>query len=228
MIERGRDESPEKGKVDDDFYGNAHFSLWLLDPHQPPLMLLLHSPKPTYPLKLSQSLLLCKPCELESHNFQLKSYLCYLLILTMSFLRVPVYYNLFVAVVQLLSHGWLFETPWMQHARLPCPSPPPGVCSNPCPLNQWCHPIILSSVIPFSSPSIFLSIRVISNESALCIQWPKYWSFSFSISPSSEYSGLISLRTEWLDLLAVQGTLKNLLQHHSPKASILWCAAFCM
>ena len=81
-----------------------------------------------------------------------------------------------------------------------------------------CHPLLL--------PSIFLNIRVFSNKSALRIRWPKYWSFSFSISSSNEYSGLISLRMVWLDLLAVQGTLKSLLQHHSSKASILWCPAF--
>ena len=75
-------------------------------------------------------------------------------------------------------------------------------------------------------PSIFPSIRVFSNESALRIRWPKYWSFSFNISPSNEYPGLISFRMDWLDLLAVQGTLKSLLQHHSSKASILWCSAF--
>ena len=75
-------------------------------------------------------------------------------------------------------------------------------------------------------PSIFPSIRVFSSESVLCIRWPEYWSFSFSISPSSDYSGLISFRTDWLDLLAVQGTLKSLLQHHSSKASILWCSTF--
>ena len=75
-------------------------------------------------------------------------------------------------------------------------------------------------------PSIIPSIRVFSNESVLCIRWPKYWSFSFSISPSNEYSGLISFKMDWLDLLAVQGTLTSLLQHHSSKASILWCSAF--
>ena len=75
-------------------------------------------------------------------------------------------------------------------------------------------------------PSVFPSIRVFSKESVLCITWPKYWSFSFSISPSNEYSGLISFRMDWLDLLAVQGTLKSLLQHHSSKAAILWCSAF--
>ena len=82
-----------------------------------------------------------------------------------------------------------------------------------------CHPLFLP-------PSIFPSIKVFSNESALCIRWPKYWNFSFSISPSNEYSGLISFRMDWLDLLAVQGTLKSLLQHHSSKASILWHSAF--
>ena len=79
---------------------------------------------------------------------------------------------------------------------------------------------------PFFLPSIFPSIRVFSNESVLCIRWSKYWNFSFSISPSSEYSGLMSFRMDWLDLLAVQGTLKSLLQHHSSKASILWHSAF--
>ena len=77
-------------------------------------------------------------------------------------------------------------------------------------------------------PSIFPSIRVFSNESALQIRWPKYWSFSFNISPSNEHPGLISFRMDWLDLLAIQGTLKSLLQHHSSKASILWCSAFFM
>ena len=84
-----------------------------------------------------------------------------------------------------------------------------------------CHPLLLL-------PSTFPSIRVFPNESALPIRWPKYWSFSFSIRPSNEYSGLIYFRTDWLDLLVVQGTLKSLLQHHSSKASILWCSAFFM
>ena len=82
-----------------------------------------------------------------------------------------------------------------------------------------CRPLILL-------PSVFPSIRAFSNKSVLHIRWPKYWSFSFSISPSNEYSGLISFRMDWLDLLAVQGTLKGLLQHHRSKASILWCSAF--
>ena len=82
-----------------------------------------------------------------------------------------------------------------------------------------CHPLLLL-------PSIFPSIGVFSNESVLCIRWPKYWSFSFSISPTNECSGLISFRIDWFDLLAVQGTLKSLLQHHSSKASVLWRSAF--
>ena len=104
----------------------------------------------------------------------------------------------------------------LQRARPPCPSTTLRVYSNSCPLSQWCHPTISSSVIPFLlPPSIFPSIRVFSNESVLRVRWPKYWSFSFSISPSNEYSGLIPFRMDWLDLLAFQGTLKSLLQHHS-------------
>ena len=115
----------------------------------------------------------------------------------------------------------------LQHARPPCPSPTSGAFSNSCPI-EW--------VIPFNHlilcrhlllpPLIFPSIRIFSNESVLCIRWLKYWSFSFNISPSNEYSGLISIRMDWLDLLAVQGTLKNLLQHHISKTSILWHSAF--
>ena len=84
-----------------------------------------------------------------------------------------------------------------------------------------CHPLLFP-------PSIFPSIRIFSSESVLCIRWWKFWSFSFNISPSNEHSGLISFRMDWFDLLAVQGTLKSLLQHHSSKASILWCPAFFM
>ena len=98
----------------------------------------------------------------------------------------------------------------MQHTRLFCSSLSPRACSNSCPLSQWCH------------PTTSFSIRVFSNEWALRIRWPKYWSFSFSISPSNEYSGLISFRINWFDLL----TLKSLLQHHSSKTSILQHSAF--
>ena len=115
----------------------------------------------------------------------------------------------------------------LQHARPPCPSPTPGAYSNSCPSSRWCHPTISILCCPLLLlPSIFPRIRVFFNESVLCIRWPKYWSFSFSISPSNEYSGLISFRIDWLDLLAVQGTSQSLLQHHGSKASILWHSAF--
>ena len=112
----------------------------------------------------------------------------------------------------------------LQHTRSSCPSPTPGVYSNSCPLSWWCHPTISFSVVPFSS--LLPSIRIFSNKSVFHIRWPKYWSFNFSISPSNKCSGLISFRMDWLDLLAVQGTLKSLLQHHSSKASILHHSAF--
>ena len=98
----------------------------------------------------------------------------------------------------------------LQHPRLPCPPPSPGICSNSCSLSQWWHPTILRHPL-LLLPSVFPSISVFSNKSALCIRWPKYWSFSFSISPSNEFSRLISFRIDWLDLLAVQGTLKSFL-----------------
>ena len=129
--------------------------------------------------------------------------------------------------VQSISHVQLFETSWTaaHQASLSI-------------TNSWSllKPVSIELVMPSNylilcrplllPPSIFPSIRVFSNDSNLCIRWPKYWSFSFSISPSNEYSGLISFRMDWLDLLAVQGTLKSLLQHHSAKASILWHSAF--
>ena len=116
----------------------------------------------------------------------------------------------------------------LQHTRPPCPSPTPRACSNQSvstesvmPLSHLilCHPLLLL-------PSIFPSIKVFSNELVLFIRWPKYWSFSFSISPSNEYSGLFSFRIDWFDLLAVPATLKSLLQHHSSKATILRPSAF--
>ena len=133
-----------------------------------------------------------------------------------------------VVVVQSLSRVSL-RPHGLQHASLPCTSPSPGIGSNSCPSSQWCHPAISSSVVPFSS--CLQSIP--ASES---FQWvnsshevAKYWSFSFSISPSKEDPGLISFRMDWVDLLAVQGTLKSLLQHHSSKASqyrIWYC--FCL
>ena len=132
-----------------------------------------------------------------------------------------------VSSVQSLSHVTLFVTPWTAACQA-------SLSITNCqglfklisnvsvmPLNHLilCHPLLLL-------PSVFPSMRVFSNESVLCIRWPKYWSFSFSISPSNEYSGLISFRMYWLDLLTVQGILKSPLQHHSTKSSILWCSAF--
>ena len=129
--------------------------------------------------------------------------------------------------VQLLSRVRLFATPWTaacqaslsitnSQSLLKLMSIESVIPSNHLIL---CHPLLLL-------PSIFPSIRVFSNESALCMSWPNYWSFSFNISPSNEHSGPISFNMDWLDLLAVQGTLKSVLQLHSSKASILWCSAF--
>ena len=115
----------------------------------------------------------------------------------------------------------------LQHARHPCLSPTPGACPNSRLLSQWCYPTITSSVIPFSSClQSFPASGSFPMSQSLRIKWPKYWSFSFSISPSNEYSGLISFRIDWFDLLVVQGTLKSLLQHHSSKTLILRCSAF--
>ena len=130
-------------------------------------------------------------------------------------------------VVQWLSHTWLFATCELQHARLPWPVPRPWTWSNSCPLSQWCHPTISSSVIPFSSSLQFfpasgyvLMIQLFTSGGS------KHWSFSFKISPSNEYSGLISFRIDLFDHFGVQWTLKSLLQHHSSKASILWHSVF--
>ena len=114
----------------------------------------------------------------------------------------------------------------LQHTRPPSPSLSPRVCSNSLSLSWWCHSTISTCCPLFLLPSIFPNIRVFSNELALHIVWPRYWRFSFSLSPNSEYSGLISLRIDCFDLCAVQGTLKSLLQHHSSKASLLQCSAF--
>ena len=129
--------------------------------------------------------------------------------------------------VQPLRHVQLFATPWTAVCQASLSitnsqSPPKPMSIELVMLSN--HLILCRSLLLL--PSIFPSIRVFSNESALCIKWPKYWSFSFSIIPSKKIPGLISFRMDWLDLLAVQGTLKSLLQHHSSKASILWCSSF--
>ena len=130
-----------------------------------------------------------------------------------------------ISSVQSLSYVQLFVTPWAAASQASLSinswsSPKPMSIESVVAPNHLilCHPLL--------QPSIFPSIRVFSKESVLCIRWPKYYSFSFSISPTNESSGLISFRMDWLDLLAVQGTLKSLLQHHSPKVSILQCSAF--
>ena len=125
------------------------------------------------------------------------------------------------------SHSVVSNSLWpheSQHARASCPSPTLRVHSDSRPSSQWCHPAISSSVVLFSS--CLQSLPVFSDESKLRLRWPKYWSFSLSISPSKEIPGLISFRMDWLDLLAVQGTLRSLLQHHSLKASTLQRSAF--
>ena len=135
--------------------------------------------------------------------------------------------TLFLSSVQSLSRVWLFVTPWIaaHQASLSITNPQSSLKLTSIQLVMpsshliLCHPLLLLLPIP-------PSIRVLSNELTLRMRWPKYWSFSFSISPSSEHPGLISFIMDWLDLLAVQGTLKSLLQHHSSKASILWCSAF--
>ena len=145
--------------------------------------------------------------------------------------NIPLSISIYLSIsqsVQLLSCVRLFATPWTaahqaslsitnSQSLLKLMSMESVMPSNHLIL---CHPLLL--------PSIFPSIRVYSKESVLCIRWPKYWSFSFNISPSNEYSGLISFRTDWFDLLAVQGSLKSLPQHHGSKASILQCSAFFM
>ena len=139
----------------------------------------------------------------------------------------PLYFIIGVfVVVQSLSCVWLFVTPWTAAGRTSL-----SITNSQRLLNLLAVELVMPSnhlilCCPLLLASIFPSIRVLSNESVLHIRWPKYWSFSFSISPSNEYSGLISFRIDWLDLLAVQGTVKSFLQHHSSKASILWCLAF--
>ena len=174
-------------------------------------------------------LTLCKPVDCSAPGFPVSHHLLefvqvHVLLLIWTVLLLLI--NKF-SLVQSLSHVWLFVIPDMQHARPPCPSLTPEACSNSYPLSRWCHPTISSSVIPFSSClQSSPASGYFSSESVLHIRWPKYWSFSFSISPSNEYSGLISFRIDWFDLLEVQGTLKSILQHHSLKASVLWHSAF--
>ena len=162
---------------------------------------------------------------LTNQNFQKDKRLWFVLIKGSKYIYYPAdtFYLLKNTSVQLLSCVQLFATPWTAgcQASLSITNarslPKLMSIESVMPSNHLilCRPLLLL-------PSIFPSIRVFSKESALCIRWPKYWSFSSNISPANEHSGLISFRMDWLDLLAVQGTLKSLLQHHSSKASVLW------
>ena len=150
-------------------------------------------------------------------------YVSLLFIVLLGDLQTCPLYPVTFSSVQLLSRVCLFATPWTV-----APQASMSITdSQGLPKLMSIESVMPSNHLVFCRfllllPSIFPSIRVFSNESACCIKWPKYWSFSFNISPSSEYSGLVSFRMDWLDLPAVQGTLKSLLQHHSSKPSILW------
>jgi len=127
-----------------------------------------------------------------------------------------------IVAVQLLSRVWFFATTWTAGCQASLSFIMPRICSNSCPLSQWCHSTISSSVNPFSfclqsflAPRSFPMSQIFSNESALHIRWPKYWGFSFSISPPNGYLGLISFKIDFFDLLIVQVTLESLLQHHN-------------
>ena len=162
-------------------------------------------------------------------SFSLSSYFFLFILISSfhSFYQCSTFFHEAFSSVQTLGHVRLFVTPWTAACQaslsiISSQSPPiPMSIESVMPSNHLilCYPLLLL-------PSIFPSIRVFSNESALRIRWPKYWSFSFSISPSNEHPRLISFRMDWLDLLAVQGTLNSLLQHHSSKVSILRHSAF--
>ena len=164
-----------------------------------------------------------KKMQINGNTFHLHEFQGFML-LKYPYCPKPSTDSLFSSVVQSCLTLW---PRGLQHARLPYPSPTPGTYSKSCPLSRWCHPTILSSLVPFS-------FRIQSFSASGSFPMSQFFtsggqsigSFSFSISPSSEYSGLISFKIDWLDLLAVQGTLKSLLQHHSSKASILRCSAF--
>ena len=136
---------------------------------------------------------------------------------------------LYISSVHSLRHVQLFSISWDAVCQVSLSITTPRACSDSCSSGRWCHETISSSVFPLCLlPLIFPCIRVFSDESVLPIRWPKYWRFSFSIGPSSEYSGLLSFSVDWLKLLAVHGTLKSLIQHYSLNASIIWYSAFFM
>ena len=155
----------------------------------------------------------------------------------MSFISLKILVFTFLILICIISCYFLFQFSCSvvssslrphesQHARPPCPSPTPGVYSNSCPSSRWCHPAISCSAVPFSSHPQSVQHQGLFQWVNSLHEVEEYWSFSFSISPSNEHPGLISFRMDWLDLLAVQGTLKSLLQHHSSKASIFQRSAF--
>ena len=182
-------------------------------------------PQPVHPIFAFPSELTLLSCVAASGAAPFRISLCLIQINFLGWCFLGFSFLSFV-VVQSLSCVQLFAMPGTAASQAPLSSLSPGVCSNSCPLSWWCHSTISSCLPLLLLPSIFSSIRVFSNESALHIRWPKYWRFSFSISPSNEYSGLTSFRIDWSDLLAVQGTLRSLIQHHNSKASILRCSAF--
>ena len=174
---------------------------------------------------------------LHSSRYNFPFLLCFsLLIFSQLFVRPPqtaILHFSFLGVVLITASSsvqfihsvvsYSLQPHGLQHARPPCPSPAPGVYSNSCPLSQWCHPTTSSSVIPSHSAFFFPSTTVFSNESVLWFRWPKHW--CFSISPSNEYSRLISFRMDWLDLPAVQGILNSLFPIPQCKSIILWHSA---
>ena len=170
--------------------------------------------------------LLSYPCNFHSYTFALVQVFTYSYATYVAFLNRLLLVSLRSLSVQ-FSRSVVSDSlrPYeSQHSRPPCSSPTPGVHPNSCPSSQWYHPAISSSVVPFSScPQSLPASEFFPMSQLFCMRWPKYWSFSFSISPSNEHPGLISFRMNWLDLLTVQETLKSLLQHHSSKASwTLW------
>ena len=170
----------------------------------------------------------CAPTECILHgdsSFMSKSIKCIILFLINSWW---IRWSIFKVSVQ-FSHSVMSDSLWphgLQHARPPCLSPTPGLYSNSCPLSQWCHPTISSSVIHFSQLQCFPASGSFQMSQFFASGGQTVGSFVFSISSSNEYSGLIFFRMDWLDLLAVQGTLKSLLLYHSSKASIFRCSAF--
>ena len=165
-------------------------------------------------------------CWVQRKYSRQKSCACMCVLICIYIFTVDKYTHINTCTLVHLSYLVLSNsvTPWIATHQASWPSPTLGACSNSCALSQWHHPTTSSCHPLLLMPSTFPSVRVFYNESILRIRWPKY--YSFSINPSNEYSGLISLKMDWLDFLSFQGTLKSVLQHHSSKASIVQCSAF--